>query len=107
MGLNNLKVGDEVLVKGRNGQCMETIKTITPAGKFRLSNGNLYDSCGNRCNTGIWFYESMYVLTPEQRQQLKDQETIDSCVEYVRLCHKECNITAEQAMAIVAILNRQ
>lgn len=99
----DVKVGDKVIIYGSwNKKSIATVEKITPKGNYRLSNGFLYGPDGFEKTSDKWGGSKFSVLTPEMEEEFK----CEKMVSYVlKTMHETKNITYEQAVEILRILN--
>ena len=99
-GLENLNVGDKVIVKSRHGCKVATVDNNTKAGNIKVD-GVIYTPNGTVRGADVWDTTFIYKATPENIEAVRQKAKI---VEALRLMHSTTSITFEQAEKICEIL---
>ena len=101
--IENLKVGDQVIVHTNMGRVIRTVEKITPAGNIKLNNGTLFNKDGTERGRSTWNTTYLGEATPEVVKEIKEKHFI-ICVKKQLKEFLKKDLTIEQARALFQLI---
>jgi hypothetical protein len=99
--IENLKVGDFVVVSCRLGRSLKKVEKITPKGYIKVGN-TLFNKDGSERGGDIWNKYFISEATPEKIKSFQEKLIINKAIKIMRA---KTEITLEQAYKIIELLD--
>lgn len=98
--IENLKVGDTVIVTSLYGEAVKKVTRITPSGLIDVEGYGLFNKYGRERGGDTWSRHYLTEPTPEAIQKIREEATIRKAQNLI----KKTKINYDQAVKIIEIL---
>jgi len=106
---DNIKVGDKVIyIPGWGNDAIATVTRVTPAGNFATdkTGKTLWDRYGHARGSDRWNTSHVIEYSEGHAKAIAESNIIHKAMNMMRKCEKS-DLTVDQAMAIIDILNSE